>query len=95
MNADRYRSLMFGDMLETAARLPKRAFRLVYLDPPFLTGRERVGTGRNGGIRMHGQAGSRPIFPGCVTVWKRFSRFSRRPGAWCCTWTFILFTIQR
>lgn len=31
-------------MLEVAARLQKRAFRLVYLDPPFLTGRMRVGT---------------------------------------------------
>lgn len=44
MNADYRRSLFLGDMLETAARLPKHAFRLVYLDPPFLTGKERVGT---------------------------------------------------
>ncbi len=44
MNADNSRSLLLGDMRETAARLPKRSFRLIYLDPPFLTGKERVGT---------------------------------------------------
>lgn len=44
MNADICRSLFLGDMRKTAERLPKHAFRLVYLDPPFLTGKERVGT---------------------------------------------------
>ncbi|HOY65309.1 MAG TPA: site-specific DNA-methyltransferase [Candidatus Ozemobacteraceae bacterium] len=44
MNADCCRGLFLGDMRETAARLPKHAFRLIYLDPPFLTGKERVGT---------------------------------------------------
>lgn len=36
--------IFWGDMLETAALLPKRSFRLVYLDPPFLTGKPRIGT---------------------------------------------------
>ncbi|HNW36886.1 MAG TPA: site-specific DNA-methyltransferase [Candidatus Ozemobacteraceae bacterium] len=38
------KTLCLGDMVDTAALLPKGAFRLVYLDPPFLTGRVRVGT---------------------------------------------------
>jgi len=38
------KTLYLGDMWETAAQLPTGAFRLVYLDPPFLTGKIRVGT---------------------------------------------------
>lgn len=38
------KTLHLGDMRDTAALLPKHAFRLVYLDPPFLTGKLRVGT---------------------------------------------------
>lgn len=44
MDADDCRGLFLGDMLETASLLPKRSFRLIYLDPPFLTGKERIGT---------------------------------------------------
>ncbi len=33
-----------GDMLDVALLLPPESFRLIYLDPPFLTGRERVGS---------------------------------------------------
>ncbi len=37
---------LVGPCLETAARLPHGVARLVYLDPPFLTGRRQVGTPR-------------------------------------------------
>jgi len=33
-----------GDMLHVASLLAPQSFRLIYLDPPFLTGREQVGT---------------------------------------------------
>lgn len=35
--------LFRGDMLNVASLLAEQSFRLIYLDPPFLTGRERVG----------------------------------------------------
>jgi len=34
-----------GDMLHVASLLTPETFRLIYLDPPFLTGREQIGTG--------------------------------------------------
>lgn len=36
--------VMKGDMLDIAPSLVKESFRLIYLDPPFLTGKEQVGT---------------------------------------------------
>ncbi|HNX74843.1 MAG TPA: site-specific DNA-methyltransferase [Candidatus Rifleibacterium sp.] len=36
--------LIGGDMLHVASLLPPGTFRLIYLDPPFLTGRQQVGT---------------------------------------------------
>jgi DNA modification methylase len=39
---------LIGPCLETASRLPRGIARLVYLDPPFLTGRPRVGPARSG-----------------------------------------------
>jgi len=36
--------LIRGDMLHVASLLVPGSFRLIYLDPPFLTGREQVGT---------------------------------------------------
>jgi len=38
------RKLFRGDMLDVASLLEPGSFRLIYLDPPFLTGRERVGS---------------------------------------------------
>lgn len=32
-----------GDMLDVASVLPSKSFRLIYLDPPFFTGREQIG----------------------------------------------------
>ncbi len=37
------RSIYRGDMLHVASLLEPESFRLIYLDPPFLSGRERVG----------------------------------------------------
>ena len=50
-----------GDALEVASRLPHGAFRLIYLDPPFFSGCERIGnlrgsvksTRNNGGKTGH------------------------------------------
>ena len=36
--------LIRGDMLHVASLLAPESFRLIYLDPPFLTGREQVGS---------------------------------------------------
>ncbi len=36
--------LIKGDMLHVAPLLEPHSFRLIYIDPPFLTGREQVGT---------------------------------------------------
>lgn len=36
--------LVLGDMLEVAPTLEQGSFRLIYIDPPFLTGKEQVGT---------------------------------------------------
>lgn len=36
--------LISGDMLHVASLLEPQSFRLIYIDPPFLTGREQVGT---------------------------------------------------
>ena len=41
MNIDK---IIQGDMLEVAPKLEKGSFRLIYIDPPFLTGKEQVGT---------------------------------------------------
>ncbi len=37
-------TVVLGDMLKIAPTLPKESFRLIYIDPPFLTGKEQVGT---------------------------------------------------
>jgi len=39
------RKLFCGACVDVAGKLPKSSFRLLYLDPPFLTGVKRVGTG--------------------------------------------------
>ncbi len=39
-----YNTVLIGDMLDIATTLPKESFRLIYIDPPFLTGKEQVGT---------------------------------------------------
>ena len=39
-----YNTVLIGDMLNIAPTLPKESFRLIYIDPPFLTGKEQVGT---------------------------------------------------
>ncbi len=36
--------LFLGDCLRVADRLPKESYRLIYLDPPFLTGKIRIGS---------------------------------------------------
>lgn len=41
---DNANQLIKGDMLNVASLLSPQSFRLIYLDPPFLTGREQVGT---------------------------------------------------
>jgi site-specific DNA-methyltransferase (adenine-specific) len=38
--------LLFGDNLELLAKLPEQSFQLIYIDPPFNTGREQVRTTR-------------------------------------------------
>ncbi len=38
------RTLVHGDVLKTASLLRKKKYRIIYLDPPFLTGKTRVGT---------------------------------------------------
>ncbi|MGM0598438.1 MAG: DNA-methyltransferase [Candidatus Rifleibacteriota bacterium] len=38
------RELYRGDMLDVASLLRPESFRLIYLDPPFLTGRARIGS---------------------------------------------------
>lgn len=38
--------LYLGDCLQAAAGLPKGKYRLLYLDPPFLTGKIRIGSGK-------------------------------------------------
>jgi DNA modification methylase len=38
------RKLYRGDMLDVASLLEPESFRLIYLDPPFLTGRQRIGS---------------------------------------------------
>ena len=39
-----FNSVVWGDMLDVAPSLQQESFRLIYLDPPFLTGKEQVGT---------------------------------------------------
>lgn len=48
--------LWLGDAFEVAKAWPRAMFRLIYLDPPFFSGRERVGS-VPAGAKRHGQAG--------------------------------------
>lgn len=54
MSANR---LLFGDNLEHLATLPGGSFQLIYIDPPFNTGREQVRTTRRSERSAAGRLG--------------------------------------
>ncbi|MFM1778986.1 MAG: hypothetical protein RIS51_131 [Actinomycetota bacterium] len=49
--------LLFGDNLELLAKLPELSFQLIYIDPPFNTGREQVRTTRKSQRSESGRLG--------------------------------------
>lgn len=50
-------SVVQGDALEVAPHCPEHAFRLIYIDPPFFTGKEHRNRKGDGGFKDHWAGG--------------------------------------